>query len=65
MDRDVMRRPPRRAKDPMITLPLVAQVVGAAVMIVTGTLFVFQREVSENKVISLVYTVFILKVNID
>ncbi len=60
-----MRRPPRRAKDPMITLPLVAQVVGAAVMIVTGTLFVFQREVSENKVISLVYTVFILKVNID
>ena len=40
-----MTRPPRRAKDPMITLPLIAQVVGAAAMIVMGTLFVFQREV--------------------
>ncbi len=45
MDKDVMTRPPRRAKDPMITLPLIAQVVGAAAMIVMGTLFVFQREV--------------------
>ncbi len=45
MDKDVMTRPPRRSKDPMITLSLLAQVVGAAAMIVMGTLYVFQREV--------------------
>ena len=46
VDKDVMTRPPRRAKDPMITLTLIAQVVGAAGMIVMGTLYVFRREVN-------------------
>ena len=46
VDKDIMTRPPRRAKDPMITFSLLAQVVGAAMMIVMGTLYVFRREVS-------------------
>lgn len=48
VDKDVMTRPPRRATDKMITLPLLAQIFGAAMMIVAGTLYVFRREVSQN-----------------
>ena len=45
VDKDVMTRPPRKATDRMITLPLLAQIFGAAMMIVAGTLYVFRREV--------------------
>lgn len=45
VDKDVMRRPPRQAKDGMITLSLLVQVFCTAMIIVAGTLYVFWREV--------------------
>lgn len=47
VDKDVMKRPPRKAADKMITLSLLAQILGASMMIVAGTLYVFRREVSK------------------
>ena len=45
MDKDVILRPPRKATDKMITLPLFAQIFCTAMIIVGGTLYVFWREV--------------------
>ena len=49
VDEDVMTRPPRKASDRMLTLPLLAQVFGAAFAIVAGTLWVFKKEVSAKR----------------
>ena len=45
MDPDVMARPPRKAKDPMISLPFLLQIFATAMIIVAGTLYVFWKEV--------------------
>ena len=45
VDRDVMNKPPRNVKNPMITRVLILNVLLAASLIVTGTLWVFWREV--------------------
>ena len=45
MDRDVMLKPPRNIKRPMITKTLLCNVLMSAVLIVTGTLWIFWREV--------------------
>ena len=45
VDRDVMNKPPRNVKNPMITRVLILNVLQAASLIVTGTLWVFWREV--------------------
>lgn len=46
VDRDVMNKPPRNVKNPMITRALILNVLISATIIVTGTLWVFWREVS-------------------
>ena len=46
VDRDVMLKPPRDIKRPMITKTLLCNVLMSAVLIVTGTLWIFWREVS-------------------
>ena len=48
VDRDVMNKPPRNVKNPMITRALILNVLLAASLIVTGTLWVFWREVSST-----------------
>ena len=48
VDHDVIRKPPRRTKDPIITRPLLLNVVISASIIVSGTLWVFWREVSPH-----------------
>ncbi|EDO35616.1 predicted protein [Nematostella vectensis] len=48
VDSDVMRRPPRNVKSPMITKTLIAKVISAALLIVCGTLWVFWREMRDN-----------------
>ncbi|XP_077983534.1 calcium-transporting ATPase type 2C member 1-like [Glandiceps talaboti] len=48
VDKDVIRKPPRNVKDPMITKPLIINVLMSAIIIVTGTLYVFWREMSDN-----------------
>ncbi|CAH3177835.1 unnamed protein product [Porites evermanni] len=48
VDRDVMNKPPRNVKNPMITRVLILNVLLAASLIVTGTLWVFWREMRDN-----------------
>ncbi|XP_072024804.1 calcium-transporting ATPase type 2C member 1-like [Amphiura filiformis] len=48
VDKDVIRQPPRRVKDPMITRPLIINVIMSACIIVCGTLWVFWREMQDN-----------------
>jgi len=45
VDHDVLKQPPRKAKDPIITRQLIINVVISAAIIVSGTLWVFWREV--------------------
>ena len=45
VDHDVLKQPPRKAKDPIITRHLLLNVLISATIIVTGTLWVFWREV--------------------
>ena len=52
MDKDVIRRPPRRVQDPIVTKELVCRVILSASIIVSGTLFIFWREVSIFLVLS-------------
>jgi len=46
VDKDVLRKPPRNVKEPMITKSLIVNVLLSAMIIITGTLWVFKREVS-------------------
>ncbi|KAJ8303395.1 hypothetical protein KUTeg_019791 [Tegillarca granosa] len=50
VDHDVIKKPPRRVKDPIITRELVMNILMSAAIIVTGTLWVFWREMSDNKI---------------
>ncbi|KAL4235055.1 ATPase [Mactra antiquata] len=50
VDPDVIRRPPRRVKDPIITRYFMVNILVSAVIIVLGTLWVFWREMSDNKI---------------
>eukprot|EP00053_Salpingoeca_punica_P012094 m.107876 g.107876 ORF g.107876 m.107876 type:complete len:900 (+) comp15852_c0_seq7:248-2947(+) len=52
VSRDIMSKPPRRAKDPIITTRLIINVIVAASIIVSGTLMVFWRERWDNVVTS-------------
>lgn len=45
MDHDVIKRPPRKVKDPIITRSLIVNILISATIIVSGTLWVFWREV--------------------
>lgn len=48
VDHDVIRQPPRRVKDPIITRYFIVNILVSAVIIVAGTLWVFWREVMSN-----------------
>ena len=45
VDHDVLKQPPRKAKDPIISRQLIINVIISAAIIVSGTLWVFWREV--------------------
>lgn len=45
VDHDVLKKPPRNVKEPMITRPLITNVLLSASIIICGTLWVFKREV--------------------
>ena len=45
VDRDVLRKPPRKVTDPMISKRLIVNMVASAAVIVIGTLCVFYAEV--------------------
>ena len=46
VDHDVIKKPPRRVRDPIITKPFIVNILISAIIIVVGTLWVFWREVS-------------------
>ena len=45
VDHDVLRQPPRKTNDSMITKNLLINILISATIIVTGTLYVFYKEV--------------------
>lgn len=49
VDKDVIRKPPRSSQQSMIDRSLITNVLLSAAIIVLGTLFVFQRELQDNK----------------
>ncbi|CAF1201725.1 unnamed protein product [Adineta steineri] len=50
VDHDVLRKPPRKVTDPMISKKLIINMVTSAAVIVTGTLCVFYAEMRDGKV---------------
>ncbi|XP_025115359.1 calcium-transporting ATPase type 2C member 1-like [Pomacea canaliculata] len=50
VDHDVIRQPPRHVGDPIITRRLIISVLSSALIIVCGTLWVFWREMLDNKI---------------
>ncbi|KAL5021260.1 hypothetical protein ScPMuIL_000415 [Solemya velum] len=50
VDHDVIRKPPRKVKDPIITRDLIINTLISATIIVSGTLWVFWREMRDNKI---------------
>ena len=49
VDKDIIRQPPRNSRQSMIDRSLIINVLISAALIVLGTLFVFQRELQDNK----------------
>lgn len=50
VDHDVIRQPPRHVGDPIITRRLIVNVLSSALIIVSGTLWVFWREMQDDKI---------------
>ncbi|XP_035678600.1 calcium-transporting ATPase type 2C member 1-like isoform X2 [Branchiostoma floridae] len=48
VDKDVVRKPPRSIKDSIITKSLLGNILMSAIIIVSGTLWVFHREMMDN-----------------
>lgn len=48
VDQDVLKQKPRNVKQPMITRALIVNVLLSASIIILGTLWVFQREMSDD-----------------
>ncbi|XP_074645561.1 calcium-transporting ATPase type 2C member 1-like [Tubulanus polymorphus] len=64
VDHDVLRQPPRKVKDNIISRHLIVNVIMSAALIVTGTLWVFYREMQDNKITprdtTMTFTCFVL-----
>lgn len=50
VDHDVVKQRPRNVKEPMITRHLIINVLLSASIIIFGTLWVFKREMSDNRI---------------
>lgn len=64
VDHDVLRQPPRNVRQPMLTRQLLSNVLVSAIIIILGTLWVFQREMSDNLITprdtTMTFTCFVL-----
>ncbi|PAA57663.1 hypothetical protein BOX15_Mlig019487g1 [Macrostomum lignano] len=64
LDPDLRKKPPRRPSDSVLPMELLLGVLRSALIIVAGTLFVFHREMSDNKVTprdtTMTFTCFVL-----
>lgn len=50
VDKDVLKQPPRNVREPMITASVVVNIIISAVMIISGTFWVFIREMADGTV---------------
>lgn len=50
VDHDVIRQPPRNVKQPVITRSLMVNVLLSSVIIIAGTLWVFIKEMGDNRI---------------
>ncbi|XP_069758277.1 calcium-transporting ATPase type 2C member 2-like isoform X7 [Narcine bancroftii] len=50
VDKDVIKQPPRSMKDPILNKGLLIKILFSAVIIMSGTLFVYWKELSEGKI---------------
>ncbi|KAJ8290825.1 hypothetical protein GJAV_G00018010 [Gymnothorax javanicus] len=48
VDRDVIRKPPRNVRDSILTRSLIVKILVSSLIIVSGTLYVFWRELQDN-----------------
>lgn len=64
VDHDVLKQPPRDVKQPMINRELIFNVILSSLIIITGTFWVFRREMSDNKITprdtTMTFTCFVL-----
>lgn len=51
VDPDVLKKPPRKTNESMINMSLIGNILLSALMIVTGTLYIFYHEVNRRKLI--------------
>ncbi len=56
VDKDIIKQPPRNVKEPMITRALIVNILMSAIIIITGTLWVFYREVGYYNIASIRYS---------
>ncbi|XP_037672025.1 calcium-transporting ATPase type 2C member 2 isoform X2 [Choloepus didactylus] len=49
VDKDTLRRPPRNIKDTIVSRALVLRILLSAAVIISGTLFVFWKEIPEDR----------------
>lgn len=67
VEKDVVRQKPRNTKEPMITRKLIINVLLSALVIIAGTLWVFNKEVSFlnfynfNTIVYVCYILFCLR----
>ena len=50
VDPDIVSLPPRDVKEPMITRQLISNVLISATIIIAGTMFIFVKEMSDDRV---------------
>uniref|UniRef100_A0A8D0GLV8 Calcium-transporting ATPase n=1 Tax=Sphenodon punctatus TaxID=8508 RepID=A0A8D0GLV8_SPHPU len=50
VDKDAIKQPPRRVKDTILSRALILKIFMSAIIIISGTLFVFWKEISEKGV---------------
>ncbi|XP_062966382.1 calcium-transporting ATPase type 2C member 2 [Cynocephalus volans] len=65
VDKDVLRQPPRSIKDTILSRTLILKVLMSAAIIISGTLFIFWKEMPEDKASSprsttMTFTCFVL-----
>ncbi|CAK7214743.1 High affinity Ca2+/Mn2+ P-type ATPase-like protein [Sporothrix bragantina] len=65
VDRDVMKRPPRKRNDPVLTRSLIHRVAQSAFIIMVGTMLVYRHEMLEDGVVTrrdttMTFTCFVL-----
>ncbi|KAL1893764.1 High affinity Ca2+/Mn2+ P-type ATPase-like protein [Sporothrix stenoceras] len=65
VDRDVMKRPPRKRNDPVLTRELIRRVAQSAFIIMVGTMLVYKHEMLDGAVVTrrdttMTFTCFVL-----